>query len=239
MSGHYDPWASSPPATSEPIPLAIANLPPSHPPSATTEISTNPRTLISLPAVPLPHAGTSYNPPVQAHTELLLRAHKEEESRLREDVRWKEAGQAIKDAVPGEPSLGAEGMAIDNPSENVEEDENAEEAALPPKKIPQRKTKAERRKALKVRAERRLLAERAAKRRQLSFLSELNARKLRRVERGPAQEEILQQRKNALQEKLKTGLAGQKLGKHRVPEGLVDVQLGDELSETLRGMKVM
>jgi nucleolar protein 53 len=35
-----------------------------------------------------------------------------------------------------------------------------------------------------------------------------------------------------------TGLAGQKLGKHVVREGGVEVQLGEELSESLRGLQV-
>ena len=34
------------------------------------------------------------------------------------------------------------------------------------------------------------------------------------------------------------GLAGQRLGKHIVPEGDVAVQLGEDLSESLRGIKV-
>jgi nucleolar protein 53 len=34
------------------------------------------------------------------------------------------------------------------------------------------------------------------------------------------------------------GLAGQKFGKHVVREGEVDVQLGEELSESLRGLRV-
>lgn len=34
------------------------------------------------------------------------------------------------------------------------------------------------------------------------------------------------------------GLAGQKIGKHVVREGEVDVQLGEELSESLRGLQV-
>ena len=34
------------------------------------------------------------------------------------------------------------------------------------------------------------------------------------------------------------GLAGQRLGKHVVREGEVDVQLGEELSESLRGVQV-
>lgn len=53
-----------------------------------------------------------------------------------------------------------------------------------------------------------------------------------------AREKALAQKQLELQEKLKKGLAGQRLGKHKVPEGQVDVQLGEELSESLRGLKV-
>jgi len=54
-----------------------------------------------------------------------------------------------------------------------------------------------------------------------------------------AREQAREERQRALKEKLaKLGLAGKKLGRHRVPEGEVDVQLGEELSENLRGLKV-
>ncbi|KAJ3890038.1 ribosome biogenesis protein Nop53/GLTSCR2 [Lentinula edodes] len=237
-AGHYDPWATSPPLLPESIPLPIANLPPSHAPLQTSEISTNPRSLISLPAVPLPHAGTSYNPPVQAHTELLHRAHDQEEVRLREDIRWKEIGQAIKDGVTTQTDLVSvvEEMVSHNLEEDVDKEEKEE--TLPLRKIPQRKTKAERRKATKLLVQKRILAERAAKRRQLSYLAELSAKHSRRTGNSPASQELVQQRKKASQEKLKAGIVGQKIGKHRVPETLVDVQLGDELSESLRGIKV-
>lgn len=47
------------------------------------------------------------------------------------------------------------------------------------------------------------------------------------------------QRQIAVQEKLKTGgLSGQRLGRHKVPENEVDVQLGEDLSESLRQLKV-
>ncbi|KAJ3830432.1 ribosome biogenesis protein Nop53/GLTSCR2 [Lentinula raphanica] len=238
-SGQYDPWALPPSSSSETAPLPIANLPPTHAPKPTTStITINPRSLISLPAVPLPHAGASYNPPVEAHTELLHRAHNEEEVRLREETRWKDASQAIKDAVTSAPSIGAEGMSYDDIQEtNVDQGEVVEEI-LPPKKMPQRKTKADRRKAAKLIAEKRALAERAAKRRQLSYLNELNARRLKRAGYLPAPRELVQRRRKALQEKLKSGIVGQKLGKYRVPATPIDVQLGDELSESLRAMKV-
>jgi len=40
------------------------------------------------------------------------------------------------------------------------------------------------------------------------------------------------------QMQLKRGLAGVKIGKHVVPKDEINVQLGDELSESLRGLKV-
>ena len=52
-------------------------------------------------------------------------------------------------------------------------------------------------------------------------------------------EKELAKRRLETQQKLKQhGLAGQRLGKHKVPEGRVDVQLGEDLSESLRALKV-
>jgi len=40
-----------------------------------------------------------------------------------------------------------------------------------------------------------------------------------------------------MQDKLRKGLVGQKVGKYKVQECEVDVQLGEDLSESLRGLK--
>jgi len=45
------------------------------------------------------------------------------------------------------------------------------------------------------------------------------------------------ERLRALQEKARQGLVGLKLGKHKVKEVEVEVQLGEELSESLRALK--
>ena len=46
-------------------------------------------------------------------------------------------------------------------------------------------------------------------------------------------------RQLAARDKLRrSGLAGRRLGKHKVPEKEVDVQLGEDLSESLRALKV-
>lgn len=55
-----------------------------------------------------------------------------------------------------------------------------------------------------------------------------------------AQQETEQaHRKIALKDRLRRhGLAGQRLGKHKVPERQIEVQLGEDLTENLRGLKV-
>jgi len=47
------------------------------------------------------------------------------------------------------------------------------------------------------------------------------------------------ERRRAMQQRLKSGLIGQKVGRYKVPRNEVNVQLGEELSESLRGLKVM
>ena len=49
---------------------------------------------------------------------------------------------------------------------------------------------------------------------------------------------MLQQRKHREEEKIRQGLAGQKLGKHVVQKSEIDVQLGEDLSESLRSLRV-
>jgi len=45
-------------------------------------------------------------------------------------------------------------------------------------------------------------------------------------------------RQLALKLKLSKGLAGQRLGKYKVPENEIEVQIGEDLSENLRTLKV-
>lgn len=68
-----------------------------------------------------------------------------------------------------------------------------------------------------------------------------SARTLRRTNAKlmSAREEVLAQKRAAELLKLKQhGLSGKRLGKHKVPEGQLDVQLGEDLTESLRALKV-
>jgi nucleolar protein 53 len=51
-----------------------------------------------LPAIPEPHQGTSYNPPDDAHKDLLVQAYNLEEKRLKEEEKLAELRQKMDQA---------------------------------------------------------------------------------------------------------------------------------------------
>ncbi|KAI0701935.1 ribosome biogenesis protein Nop53/GLTSCR2 [Cytidiella melzeri] len=236
QSGKYDVWED------EDVQMDDENAPNKKPPVKPPPIP-HPREHIELSAVPPPHEGTSYNPPATAHQDLLRTAHEREERRVREAEELARTKEKIIQArkVTAEDA-GVVGVAIGMTVQEVKDDEDlveeGQEGVLAAKKLPERKTKKERRKAEKRQAEKRALAEKAAAKR---FLASVHgAKSLRKTLSKDAahRERIrLEQHQLALQEKLKKGLAGQRLGKHIVPEGEVDVQLGEDLSESFRAIK--
>lgn len=114
--------------------------------------------MIDVPAVSVPHPGASYNPPVQAHEELLMEAYKMEQRRQEEADRLLEARKKIEqaqafaanDATEGIPA----GMVIDEIQDDGEMDTNT--PAVVPKRLPARKTKQQRARMVKQKAEVRL-----------------------------------------------------------------------------------
>ena len=83
------------------------------------------------------------------------------------------------------------------------------------------------------------MAELAAKKRQLALLSTARSTARTVDTQLSEKEQARLQKKLLLRAKLKqSGLAGRRLGKHIVPESAPEVQLGEDLSESLRGLKV-
>ncbi|KAI0041261.1 P60-like protein [Auriscalpium vulgare] len=226
QSGQYDVWTDAP---VESIKVKAPNTP-------------HPRQLITVPAISAPHAGTSYNPPESAHTALLRTAHEAEERRLRQAEELEKTKARILGArrvvVDGDALEGVEGMMIDRPEEGVEEEEPTVEGEGPvAKKVPQRKTKQQRRKAEKQRTEKRALAERALRKRLHASIDSYKTLRASSEAKIAVRAQAAEVRRVLAKEHLARGLAGKKLGKHRVREGEVDVQLGEELSESLRELK--
>ncbi|KAF8586908.1 P60-like protein [Ramaria rubella] len=199
---------------------------------------------IDLPAIIQPHQGTSYNPLETAHNELLLTAHEIEVRREVDATKFQDVKarmEAARRTVAEEMENGASGMKIDKGEAVIEEDNDLsgpQESIAPALKVPAPKTQKQRRKAAKVLAERRALLD---QRRHRHFLAGLSSAKSLRVQVARslrARQAALDARRAARAELVKRrGLVGQRLGKHRVEEGQVDVQLGEELSESLRELR--
>ncbi|KAI0752854.1 P60-like protein [Daedaleopsis nitida] len=181
------------------------------------------RSNIELAAVPSPHEGSSYNPPVTSHQDLLRTAHEKEELKLKEAEQLEEIKARMEKArtiAREDQEAGmARGMKLEASTELEEEEQEGGK------------------KAERLRAEKRALAEKAARKRMLASVD--SAKSLRKaISRNLAMRERLRsERQLALQAKFSQGLAGQKVGKHKVPEGQIAVQLGEELSESLRALK--
>lgn len=205
----------------------------------------HPRSLIELPAVIEPHQGTSYNPPVSAHQELLRAAHTVEEQRLKaseehKDVREKIAQAPQSGTVDFDEGLPA-GMKLDltlDESADADGQVGGDDGDIKvTKPMPERKTKQHRRKAEKQRAEKRALAEKLAKRRLHSSVTTAKSLLKSMNRSASSRERTRAQKQMILKEKLKRGLVGQRFGKHIVKDGDIDVQLGEDLSESLRALK--
>ncbi|KAH7928988.1 P60-like protein [Leucogyrophana mollusca] len=200
----------------------------------------HPRDAIELPAIAEPHQGASYNPPASAHEALILKAYAVEHRRAQEADRLAAIRQRIASArrpaeegdVVGVPA----GMVVDEVGGDEDVDDAAAEVVIPTK-LPARKTKQQHARAAKLRAEKQALAEKASKKRLLASIPAAKSLRSAAGKIQQAHEQARLARRLALRAKLRDGLAGQRLGKHKVPEIDVDVQIGEELSENLRSLK--
>ncbi|THU85818.1 Nop53-domain-containing protein [Dendrothele bispora CBS 962.96] len=188
------------------------------------------------------HLSTEEEDEDRSRTLVVEVEEKREEKRVKEsEVKEKMVKARALDTLEEGEEQGAPGMVVDKVDEQGEggEADDEEEWQGVVKKQTSRKTKAQKKKAAKLLAEKRHLASMAARKRQNAFLSSLSSKVIRRSASSlPTAEEIATRRQAAILARFRNGLAGQKLGKYVVPEDEVDVQLGEDLTETLRGLKV-
>lgn len=115
--------------------------------------------MIDVPAVVVPHQGTSYNPPVDAHQELLLKAVAAEEKRLKDVEKLAAVKAKIDNALQesdGSGNLAPAGMTVmaQIDDEDVEESARGDvQSSSLPIKLPERKTQAQKNRAARILAE--------------------------------------------------------------------------------------
>ncbi|WFD35742.1 hypothetical protein MCUN1_002603 [Malassezia cuniculi] len=195
-----------------------------------------------VPAVPLPHPGMSYNPDADAHDELLNAALAEAAAAEQDEA----DKRALKQQWFGVTKQGDAGdymgMIVgdaDDQDQDGENDQETDDADISEAAVqPRRKSKAQRLREARAKEQQLAAARRKQERMDRAAVAALAAerRKLTRMaaERIAAKNAIRAAKMERLREQ---GMAGERLGKHRIPVQRKDVQTGDELSESLRQLK--
>lgn len=111
--------------------------------------TSHPRSLVQLPAISAPHQGASYNPPADAHQDLLRAAHEVEE----EETKGADEGRDVHERMTQARQLGEatpDGLPPGMILHAVEEEEEEETVTPLVKPAPTRKTIQQRKKAQRV-----------------------------------------------------------------------------------------
>ncbi|CAG8515056.1 9672_t:CDS:2 [Acaulospora colombiana] len=223
-SGEYDIWLQDSDEVSHPQKKRKIKPPP----------TLNAKPAGNTPAVRIPHPGSSYMPEAQAHQELLMIAHKEEETKL---LQW----QRIKSQIPPytvEISTSGDAVCSDKGEDSdLEENDGNENGENVQNKVKdqRQKTKAERRKQKKIierlREEERRKAQKDQKKK-LERLPEI----IDKVEQefDEHEKKLIERKRLAAETK---NLPKSKIGKYRVRKTPTDVLLSDELKPTFRQFK--
>ncbi|WVN87578.1 uncharacterized protein L203_102761 [Cryptococcus depauperatus CBS 7841] len=186
-----------------------------------------------------PSAGVSYNPSAESHSHLINEAYKEEVDRLRlEEERsfMIEKYGSVIEARKQMAGESAEGMIIGEGETDSEEEQDAE--GFLTKKLSKRKTTAQRNRIARQRALEAAIRAEKERHKLASSVSSLAAFKRDVEARQRSQMEKERVGKLAKKEKERLGKhEGEKFGKYRIQKKSVEVQLGEDLAESLRQIK--
>ena len=189
----------------------------------------------SMPAVSVPHPGTSYNPDFDSHEALVQTAYEKAKAAELDEQQAQELHAQWKGVTQGVP-LPLD-LPLDVPEEGGEDDEEVQDEGAAPK-MPARKTAAQRRREARAKEQYTLAQQRRKERRIQGMISELPNQMKQAKRDAQTRAELVQQRRQQKEERLRSqGIAGTRIGKYAVPSQRVDVQTGDELSDSLRRLR--
>lgn len=200
-------------------------------PSTITKL---PKAVKHQPAVSIPHAGASYNPTEEDHAKLLKEAAEIE-------IAKHEAKKKLDEILSYRKELDNLSGELDNKDddEENEEDSNDDNNENEPviKKTPNRKTTAQRNKEKRRKQELAVWRKRQMEKKlkqQIDKVEELEKELLEKQQQIENMTAVRQERK---EQKEKEG--SKRLSKHNMGQMDLEVQLEDELAESLRQLKVL
>ncbi len=208
----------------------------------------------TLPAVPAPHPGMSYNPDVESHESLVQKAFEVEKANFIEEEAkriFKAQWQSLQKSQQEEVLLSAAkkqylGMQVDEPASDSEEEEEEEAPEAieeqAKKKEPKRKTKAQRARQKRAKEEQQVAQERKMMKQLRHLMTQVPAMRKELAAAEKARAELAEQKRSETEAKIKqTGMQGQRIGRNVVRTDLdlnaSHVQIGEDLTENLRGLK--
>jgi len=191
-------------------------------------------------AVVVPQSGASYNPDYDSHQQLLLKAHLEEDKKLKEKEKWNKkvkmvSVQELKKRSKVYLKEMSEGLSQD-PDDPIDVDKNESkpEFAPPPVSAENRKTLQRRRKESLIRKAKHMKLEQKLKKLRLNDIMRLKTLK-KEIKKTQEQSAEAQAKRKEIKE-LEEGKP-KRLGKHKFVEPDTNVLTSDELVATLRELK--
>lgn len=150
----------------------------------------------SMPAVSVPHPGTSYNPDFDSHEALVQTAYEKAKAAELDEQQAQELHAKWKGVTQGVP-LPLD-LPLDVPEEGGEDEEVQDEGAAP--KMPARKTAAQRRREARAKEQYTLAQQRRKERRIQGMISELPNQMKQAKRDAQTRAELVQQRRQQKEE---------------------------------------
>ncbi|KAI7885507.1 tumor suppressor protein Gltscr2 [Lichtheimia hyalospora FSU 10163] len=200
--------------------------------NAPATLKRKPTAAVHQPAVVVPHAGASYNPTMEDHQELLRQAHqvelqKESEARkLEEQLSYRKELDAMAHELE---------QSLEDEDDEAEAESDKDETVTAQSKEAKRKTRVQRNKEKRLRLEQLVHRQKQHEkeiRKQIDQLHHIEAQVKEHQEKLRLMNEKRQEIRDQNEKQ-----GAKRLGKHFVQERSIDVQLQDELSESLRQLK--
>ena len=191
-----------------------------------------------MPAVPRPHPGSSYNPDYDQHETLLQQAYQTAEREENDEQTRRHVKTQLHNVQHFDDAGQYMGMRIDDGSDAVPAEREDDEEDVSRETEPQRKTAAQRRREQRAVQAREEAEARKRQRMERAFFSELPKERKAAMREAQRRLALKEERRRLKEERLaREGIAGARVGKHQIPEKRMDVQTGDELSESLRQLR--
>merc|ERR1712013_4606 len=193
-------------------------------------------------AVPLPASGASYNPDYDSHQQLLLKAHLEEDAKLKEREKWASKVKMVSVKELKKRSKNylkemSEGLSLERGDSDEEEEDGEQskpEFAPPPVSADNKKTLQKRRRESLIRKAKHMKLEQKLRKLRLNDVMRLKT--LKKEIRKEDEKSAETQAKRAAIKALEANKP-KRIGKHKYVEQDTDVLLSDELVATLRELK--